>query len=245
MSEKVKGVVDIVFLMDATGSMQGCIDQLKENVKLFVDTMTAKNANHDSPVKDWRAKVVGFRDYKADGEDKWLVNNDFTSNVEVLRGQLDNLKAYGGGDIPESLLDALYIVANMGQTELQDYPIPSKWRYRSSAARVVVIFTDAGFHDPLDIPEARGTRLEDVINLVHTNRLVLSIYAPRFDGDSKMVAEDYARLGAADKADYMPLVDDDGNDITLDQFTSNVVHFQNTLKQLAKTVSKTAATEIL
>ena len=41
MSEgkKTKGVVDVVFLMDATKSMEPCIDALKDNVATFVDSM--------------------------------------------------------------------------------------------------------------------------------------------------------------------------------------------------------------
>ena len=34
-AKKVKGVCDIVFLMDTTGSMQPAINDLKKNIKLF------------------------------------------------------------------------------------------------------------------------------------------------------------------------------------------------------------------
>ena len=74
MADKVRGVVDIVFLMDATGSMGKCIDALKMNLQNFFNTMTSTEGN-GSPVKDWRAKVVGFRDYEEDGPADWLDNN--------------------------------------------------------------------------------------------------------------------------------------------------------------------------
>ena len=64
--KKVKGVADIVFLMDATGSMGNCIQRLKDNVMVFFRSLTEKVAGANSvvPIKDWRAKVVGFRDYE-------------------------------------------------------------------------------------------------------------------------------------------------------------------------------------
>jgi hypothetical protein len=34
-TSKVKGIVDIVFLLDATGSMQPCIDAVKNNIAAF------------------------------------------------------------------------------------------------------------------------------------------------------------------------------------------------------------------
>ena len=59
--KKVKGVADIVFLMDATGSMGNCIQRLKDNVMVFFRSLTEKVAGANSvvPIKDWRAKVVG------------------------------------------------------------------------------------------------------------------------------------------------------------------------------------------
>ena len=60
--KKSKGVVDIVFLMDATASMTDCIDALKQNVSTFVDSM-CDTTNQENPVRDWRAKVVGYRDF--------------------------------------------------------------------------------------------------------------------------------------------------------------------------------------
>ena len=57
---KTKGVVDIVFLLDVTGSMQPCIDALKNNIATFIDALTTKAPNNDNPVKHWRAKAVGY-----------------------------------------------------------------------------------------------------------------------------------------------------------------------------------------
>ena len=56
--------VDIVFLIDATGSMTDCIDAIRTSIGLFFDTLDSDW----SPIKDWRARVVGYRDANCDGD---------------------------------------------------------------------------------------------------------------------------------------------------------------------------------
>ena len=116
---KVKGVVDICFLIDATGSMQPCIDDIKGNIKNFITMLTTPDANGGVMINDWRACVCGYRDFKYDpkyGKDA-MVMNKFTRDPSELESQLNALKAEGGGDEPESLLDALYTVVSRGKTE--------------------------------------------------------------------------------------------------------------------------------
>lgn len=230
---KVKGVVDMVFLIDITGSMSPCIQALKDNIGLFIDSLTTKNANNDSPVRDWRGRVVGYRDVLADGE-YWWVDAPFVKSSEELKGQLSQLRADGGGDEPESLLDALYRVAAAGQTEKgTQTPDPYRWRYRSAAARVVIVFTDATYHPTMSIPEAQGGRLEDVLNTIMANRIILSIFAP------DMACHD--ELAAVDRSEYEAIpLDGDSPQEALARFTGDPDNFRHTLEQLAKSVSKSA-----
>lgn len=236
MADKVKGVVDIVFLMDATGSMDKCIARLKENLNVFIATLTTKDVNNSCPVKDWRAKVVGYRDVKSEGSN-WYEDNSFTTDGEELKRQLAKLSATGGDDEPESLLDALYKLANMGQTGKQEAASPSKWRYQSNAARVIVVFTDASFHDTIRTEEGKGGRVTDIVNACNTNKLLLSMFAPAS-------LECFHALAKADKSEYIELIDGGGNPVTLDAYTEDPKHFQETLRQLAASVSASAATPI-
>jgi len=234
---KVKGVADIVFLMDATGSMATCIDQLKENLKTFIDALVTPAGNDVSPVKDWRAKVVGYRDAEADGAE-WFVDHPFVRDVGQLKGQFNDLEAKGGGDTPETLLDAIYKISSVGQTGKQETEDPAKWRYRSAAARVVVIFTDADYKPAMVIPEAKDGGLNDIVNAVTANRIILSIFAPEM--------ECFHQLGAIDKAEYLPIpVEGVGPQAALVKFTSDTKNFTATLVQLAKSVSKSTETATL
>jgi len=230
--EKTRGVADIVFLLDVTGSMQPCIDALKNNIANFIESLTTKDAQNPSPVRDWRAKVVGYRDFESDSEP--FVDSPFVRTPEELKAQLARLRAEGGGDEPESLLDALYRIATMGQTEkgvqAED---PHRWRYRSAAARVVIVFTDASYKETMSLPEARGGRFEDVVNAVQANRIVLSLFAPDMPC--------YNRLSGIDKSEWEPIhIDGKSPQESLALFTSDRENFRNTLRQLAKSVSKSA-----
>ena len=152
------------------------------------------------PCSDWRGKVVGYRDIEAAETEglPWIVDNPFVRDAGALKAQLGTLQANGGGDEPESLLDALYKVASMEASPegLADGG-SGKWRYRSDAARVVIVFTDASFKETMSIPEAKGGSLQDVANLVMANRIILSLFAPNFEGYDRLSQIDKSRMGSS------------------------------------------------
>lgn len=235
---RVKGVADILFLLDATGSMQPNIDAVKKNIGAFLDTLSAPaDDNAAPPLKDWRASVWAYRDSTCDGN-RWLERNPFVRDAEALRAQLDAITAMGGGDEPESLLDALYAVANLpampkGAAE-ED---PHAWRYRSEAARVVVVFTDASYHPAFSGEPAMG--LADVANAITEARIRLSVFAPAMDC--------YDDLAQIDKCEYNPVaVGPRESAVTaLARFTGDRANFRNTLEMLARSVSASASADAL
>ena len=238
---KTKGVADIVFMVDSSGSMAPCIDALRTNIEAFIDSLSKGEANNAPPIRDWRGKVVGYRDVEAAQSEgiPWIVDAPFVRDTNELKAQLAALKAEGGGDEPESLLDALFKAASMeaspkgSQTE-----DPNKWRYRSDAARVIIVFTDASFKETMSIQEAKGGSLQDVANVIMANRIILSLFAPNFEG--------YDRLSQIDKSEW-EVVEYEGlsPQEALKKFTSDPVSFRTTLKQLAASVSRSAETVAL
>ncbi len=237
---KTKGVCDIVFLIDATGSMQPAIDDLKRNIKMFFNQLAKGDDNGNAIVKDWRARVIGYRDVNVD--DEWYIDNPFVRDPKEIERQLDAIEADGGGDEPESLLDALYKVAKFGSTpKMVQEEDPTMWRYRSDAARIVIVFTDASFHPTTSLGEAPNLDWTEIANLIMQEKLRLSIYAPQMDC--------YDNLSQIDKCEYMPIEFDPEvkNDAVykLRDFTADTANFQKTLEQLAKTVSVSAVAETL
>ena len=238
---KTKGVADIVFMVDISGSMASCIDALRTNIETFIDSLSKGEGNNAPPVRDWRGRIVGYRDVEAAQSEglPWIVDNPFVRDASALKAQLGQLRAEGGGDVPESLLDALFTVASTeAMPKGSQAEEPTKWRYRSDAARVIIVFTDAPFKEIMSIQEAKGGSLQDVANLIMANRIILSLFAPNFEG--------YDRLSQIDKSEW-EVVEYDGlsPQDALKKFTSDPVSFRTTLKQLAASVSKSAETVAL
>lgn len=238
LQPKVKGVVDLVFLIDISGSMGPCIDALKANIAKFIDVLTGKDANNSNPVKDWRAKIVGYRDVNHD-RGAWLEDNLFVSDVGSLKAQLIAMRADGGGDEPESLLDALFKIANMGSSD-QDAksPEPDKWRYIYSAKRVMILFTDASFHPRMSIPEAKGGGITDVGNKLNEQKIQVEAFTPKM-----ACYDDLSIISCLNINDINP---DGGDPVSaMAAFTSDVAKFKAVLETLAKTVSKPLPTPAL
>lgn len=124
---KTKAVADVVFCFDCTGSMQPVIDNVKTHVNKFVEGL---NADQSTTI-DWRMRAVGYGDLEI-GE-PIQNDNDFVSDVASFQAQVAGISMCGGGDAPESTLDAIIVAAKS-----------SNWR---KAHKIVVVFTDAPTKD--------------------------------------------------------------------------------------------------
>ena len=99
---KKKFDVDIVLVIDATGSMWRCIQTVKENANRLYDDICTKMAEDHREVNQMRIRVIAFRDYVAyleDHETPMQVTPFFTMPEEEdkFRAVVDSIKAVGGG----------------------------------------------------------------------------------------------------------------------------------------------------
>lgn len=229
--KKVRGVADIVFLIDVTGSMQPCIDALKNNIAAFVDALSKSDANNSSPISDWRGRVVGYRDYCHDGEHGWLEVHPFVRDAAMLKTQLASLNARGGGDEPESLLDALSHIADIAESPKGEAN-ESSWRAKGESARFIIAFTDATYHTQMSIPGAAGGELTDAVNRLMSARIQLVFFAPDLPC--------YEEMASTPKSIYEPIRIADG--LTAQQalaaFTKDEGGFRRTIEKLGRTVSQ-------
>jgi len=139
-SVAVSYAVDIVFVIDVTGSMQPVIDNVKRSALSFHDDLRKVMAEKDKSISNLRVKVVAFRDFLDDESDALEQSPFFTLPDE--RSGFDSfvhsLEAGGGGDMPESGLEGLGVA------------IRSDWERGMDRRRhLVVLFTDAPAH-PLE-----------------------------------------------------------------------------------------------
>jgi Mg-chelatase subunit ChlD len=235
--DKKKGIPDIVFLLDASGSMKECIQAVTQNISTFVDTLATPDSNGGIQIKDWRIRVVGYRDRDADGE-QWLVDNPFTSDVAAVKSQLAALEAKGGGDEPESLLDAMYTVTQWASSDKGGQALPNGWRHRHDAARVLVIFTDASCKPGFKAADGSTGTVTDLIQACNASKLKVILYAP--------MAPSYTELGGMSGLEWEPVGELGDKPVeALKAYTSDAANFRKVMEALAKSVSQSAATPTL
>jgi uncharacterized protein YegL len=118
--------LDVLFLIDATGSMEDEINQLKANILQISAQIDALPARPDV-----RFAMVTYRDR----DDAYVTRvHDFTPDVRLFQAELEKVRARGGGDYPESLNEALH-------RAIWDVV----WR-ESAAVRLVFLVADAPPH---------------------------------------------------------------------------------------------------
>jgi hypothetical protein len=129
--------VDIVMCIDATGSMYPVLDIVKNNSLRFHQRLNEVMARKSKEISQLRLRIIAFRDFGDDPSDA-IEQTDFLrlpQQVAEFENFVRNLEAGGGGDIPESGLEALALAIN------------SPWETGLDRRRhVIVMFTDAPAH---------------------------------------------------------------------------------------------------
>lgn len=131
--------VDLVFCIDITGSMDPIIDKVKESVLGFHERLTKELEDYGRDVQELRVKIVGFRDFDCDGQMS-IEKSDFfvlPSQEDELHAFVSKLRAEGGGDVPETAIDAISIAMD------------SDWVTEGQKRRhVIIMLTDAPTKGP-------------------------------------------------------------------------------------------------
>lgn len=97
-------ILDIAFVVDATGSMGDEINYLKTELQDVIKRVKEQNAS-----LNLRTASVFYRDHN----DAYLTrNSDFTSDISTTLGFIRDQYAAGGGDFPEAVDDALNAALN-------------------------------------------------------------------------------------------------------------------------------------
>jgi len=92
--------LDLVFLIDATGSMGDEIDKLKATVRTIANEVARLPAKPDL--------CFGLVAYRDKGDAYLVRSHDLTNDLSAFQGVLNQLSANGGGDYPEAMNEALH-----------------------------------------------------------------------------------------------------------------------------------------
>ena len=131
--------LDVLFLLDSTGSMADEIKQIKATLQSIAKRVSNLPAN-----PDLRFGMVSYRDR----DDTYVTQlHDFDRNVERFQQTIRGVRASGGNDYPESLNQALHEAVN-----------DASWR--KNAIRLTFLIADAPPH--LDYPQDEDYAVEMV-----------------------------------------------------------------------------------
>lgn len=121
------GEIDLVFLVDETGSMGEYIEEVKRRLLEIIESI-----RHAPLCRSLRLGLVSYRDHPP--QDRSFASRvvPLTDDIASIKKGVERMQASGGGDGPESVTDGLYDLVRLD------------WRPR--AARVVVWVGDAPPH---------------------------------------------------------------------------------------------------
>lgn len=148
-THEVTSKIDVVLVLDTSGSMNGCmngqqggcsksnptrLNALKNAANSFIDATAATNATIQDEASKVRIAITRF------GRESGVVNN-LTSNTNTLKSSVNNLTAVGATPADEGM--------NAAQTALQ--------QARPGAKKIVIFFTDG-------VPTKQSSFNADVAN---------------------------------------------------------------------------------
>jgi len=184
------GSLDLIFVIDQTSSMGPVFAQVQKTAKQIMASITAA-------FPDYRVAIVAYRDW---GDTEMFKDFPFTTSASEFQSAIDSLKAQGGGDTPEAVLEAL----------LRALRLP----WRPGVNKQIILMGDAPPHSPVPQGPDMGKTADDVVKLAfEVDPAVINSIATAAGGsvskDTLKAFEDLAMRtkGAAvtaDKAEEVP-----------------------------------------
>lgn len=188
-----KGVADIVFCLDASGSMEPCFKGVRDHIGAFVaglgtNAQVKWDLRFDFVAHNLTGTASGTAFSCSSVEHASLLpalypqprQGLFTSDLARFRAALD--KVQPGGD--EASLIAL------------DCALDFPWRDAKGCHRIVIMMTDEPFETGTELC-GEGSRLPDLIRKIQDLRVMLFLVAPECSA--------YSNLSQVDRCEYTVL----------------------------------------
>lgn len=181
---ETKPAVDVVFVLDTTGSMGGMIEGAKQRIWAIANEI-AKGR----PSPKVRMGLVAYRDK---GDEYVTKVVDLSDNLDKTYSRLMEFRADGGGDTPEHVVAAL-----------DDAVEKVSWSRDPKTFKVVYLVGDAPPHE--DYPDA--PKLAGVLQKAARKGVVIN--AVPCGGDVQMIAA-FTRIARGAEGKLLPVPQDGG-----------------------------------
>ena len=180
--------IEVVFVLDTTGSMSGLIEAAKEKIWSIASTMASAQT-----APDIKMGLVAYRDR---GDEYVTKSVPLSRDLDSMYAQLMDFKANGGGDTPESVNQGLYEAVNNMQ-----------WNDDQQTYKVVFLVGDAPAHmdyqDDIKYPEtiALAKQKGIIINTIQA-------------GNDRATTRNWQQVASLGNGDYFQ-VEQTGNAIAI------------------------------
>ncbi|MBI2805794.1 MAG: VWA domain-containing protein [Planctomycetes bacterium] len=162
----IRPPLDIVFVLDVTQSLDAQIAGLKNGIGQFIKGLKDREL-------EARIGLIGFRDITVAGETHFeflkFKGDLFTTDTKLFSAEVGKLQASGGGDLPESSLDAIVKAA--------------KYPFRPKALKVLLLITDERpqtLGNSVKMPDAMKALTAAKIDQVHL--IINKAHMPNYAG---------------------------------------------------------------
>ncbi|MBL4590569.1 MAG: VWA domain-containing protein [Phycisphaerales bacterium] len=150
MTVEQQSSIDVVFVLDTTGSMGGLIDGAKEKIWAIANQIAMAD-----PSPKVRMGLVGYRDRG----DKYVTTiTQLTDDIDTVYADLMAYQAQGGGDTPESVNEALFQAVERFE-----------WTTEENALKLIYLVGDAppkmGYADDVKYQASCRLAYEQGINI--------------------------------------------------------------------------------
>jgi subtilisin family serine protease len=195
--------MDVVFLIDTTGSYGDDIDSLQSKADEIIDNLSGRGINVQFGVSSFADFPFSPYGDNIHGDEAFYLNQAITGDIELVKTAIDNLDnpLHSGADFPESQLEALYQVStgngkNLNPSEDDDYddlgelkPVNIGWR--TGAAKIVILATDAMFHKSEDpFSSYPGASTSEAIEALQNNGItVIGLDSGHTNGDLEEITD--------------------------------------------------------
>jgi len=164
--------VEVMFVLDTTGSMGGLIAAAKEKIWSIANTLSSAD-----PAPNIKMGLVGYRDR---GDQYITIVTKLSDDLDKVYSDLIQFKANGGGDGPESVNQAL-----------NDAVIKAEWNPDASVYRVIFLVGDAPPH--MDYND--DVKFQDTCRVAAKKNIIINTIQCGNMGGTKEVWQEIAKLG--------------------------------------------------
>jgi Mg-chelatase subunit ChlD len=215
---------DVFFVLDVTGSMEWAINGVRDGIGSFAAKMRENKI-------DFRIGLLAFRDITHDpvNMDLLLFGDDtFTTDVAAFKNQVGRLVSMGGGDIPESSLEAVELAC--------------KQRFRKGATKVLLLITDA----PPKVKSGQNIPQTEDEALAGVRKTAAIVKDSNIDAVHLVVREFNRESSTHDREIYKPLMEaglikGGGQYFDLEQVARGTAGFTSLIDKFTSAVVEAAA----